>query len=135
MTGPEFREEAFRFLQAQQCSWIIAAPTARGMLPVGLVIGSTQGHRLFPHAIWFPWASPRNILEGTLVFLRDSIEANMLVVIASGTKFLPFFTKLHRYGILRRCGPIPGWFSDSEAASNTSEGPGTTAMFFYARKK
>lgn len=137
MSSSEFREEAVRFLKRQQHAWIVYARMRKGRerYPVGLVIGSSNGHRLYPHALWFPWASPRNILEGVLGFLRDATEAGYLVIIPSGRKFLPFFTKLMRYGIVRRVGVIPGWFSDDEAADASGEGPGTEAMFFYARKK
>lgn len=135
MTAAEFRDEAAAFLRRQQHSWLIVAPSSRGMIPVGLVIGSSEGHRLFPHAIWFPWATARNRLEGIIAYLRDATDQGMLVVIPSGTKFLPFFTKLMRYGILRRCGPIPGWFAENDAADQSVEGAGTTAMFFYAWKK
>lgn len=135
MTAAEFRSECHAFLRRQKHCWLISAPVRGKSMPVGLVIGSSEGHRLFPHAFWFPWATHRNIVESTLQFLQDSLDAGLLVVIPSGRKFLPFFTKLMRYGILKRCGTIPGWFTDSEEAAQSKEGPGTEAMFFYTRKK
>lgn len=135
MTAAEFRDEATAFLQRQQHSWLIVAPSTRGPIPVALVFGSSEGHRLFPHAIWFPWATARNRLEGTVAYLHEATEQGMLVIIPSGKTFLPFFTKLMRYGILKRVGVIPGWFADNATANRSVEGPGTEAMFFYARKK
>lgn len=137
MQGPDFKEDCVKFLKRWPHRWLVRARMkgTKERHPVGLMVATAEGHRLFPHAIWFPWASPRNILEGLLGFLRDATDAGYLVVIASGDRFRDFFTKLMRYGIVKRVGVIPGWFSDEEAAVNAIEGPGTDAMFFYARKK
>ena len=138
LSGPEFREEAARFMGRQQRAWTVMARmrgSQSAQWPIGLVAGVADGHKLFPHALWYPWASERNILEGVLGFLRAATDAGYLVIIPSGDKYRPFFTKLMRYGILKRVGVIPSWFSESEAADQSHEGPGTDAMFFYARKK
>lgn len=137
MQGPDFKADCVKMLMKWPHRWVVRARYrgTRELHPIGLVVATSDMHRLSPHAIWFPWATRRNIVEGLLGFLRDATEAGWLVIIASGDKYRDFFTKLMRYGIVKRVGVIPGWFADQEAAVHAIEGSGADAMFFYARKK
>ena len=65
----------------------------------------------FPHVIWFDWASPRNIIESTVNFLKDLVKDGN-VVIFSERKTMFFFSHMARYGILNRRGTLKNYFSD-----------------------
>src|SRR5262245_26339786 len=74
---PEQFNAAFDFA-AQHYSegWMILAETGKGFIPAGVVLGKLD--LILPFMIiagiaWFPWASKRNILEGTVAFF-DAIR-------------------------------------------------------------
>ena len=90
--------------------------------PVGLILTLTDGYRFEPHAIWFPWASRRNILEGTLKFLSQE-RRDRLGIIYMAMEFKRFLEQLARYGVIRRVGTVRNFFK-----------PGEDALFFHTQE-
>lgn len=88
-------------------AWTIFADTKQGFIPIGIVLGAW--HPLTEHLMviggiaWFPWASPRNIIEGTIFFfnkMRQEIQLMWYV--------RPEHKRLYeigmKHGIMRRIG-------------------------------
>ena len=74
--------------------------------PLGL-IGVTHGAGdiLFPHAVWFSWASARNRMVAALRVLQDLRDSGM-VLITVHDKEAHLFKHLCKYGVLRQVGVI-----------------------------
>ena len=90
--------------------------------PVGVIVTLTDGYRFEPHAVWFPWASPRNKLEGTLKFLSQERKDRMgIIYLDMGQK--RFLEQLARYGVVRRVGTVKSFFE-----------PGKDAVFFQTQE-
>ena len=96
------------------------ADTPGGHIPVAMATIEYQDGKAFPHAIWFPEASPRNKLElGLKLFI--ALKNNYLVLVTARTPKnsksadVKFFEHLGKYGVLRRAGTIWGYFGSDSA--------------------
>ncbi len=85
-------------------------------MPVGIVIGKIDDNRLEPHVFWFPWATPRNMLECTIKFL-DTMRKAWTIIIFSEEKNHKWFKKIERYGVIRQVGKIDKYYPNGETAS------------------
>lgn len=90
--------------------------------PIGVIVTLTDGYKFEPHAIWFPWASPRNKLEGSLKFLGTE-RKDRLGIIYMDIEEKRFLVQLTRYGVLRRVGTVKSFFE-----------PGRDAVFFQTQE-
>ncbi len=74
MDAPTFKTEFETFvLTHAHAAWTVMAQTSNGFLPVGLVLGSWAPNGAFMIILgisWFPWATRRNIVEGTVAFFN-----------------------------------------------------------------
>ena len=82
----------------------------RSRVPIG-VVSLTQRHDWVgePHMTWMPWATPRNKIEGLLLFLND-MRRDMKLIIFAEEEHNAFFFRMQQYGVIRRVGPINGYF-------------------------
>lgn len=85
-----------------------AAVKGQGSAPVGIAMVGYIDRAAMPHIHWFPWATDRNKLECTVLFLRDLKKEAMPLILAQ-PETVPFFSHLARYGLLRRAGTIPNY--------------------------
>lgn len=133
MDPAEFREEFMKYIKTVNMIWILAGRMkgTKNICPMGFAVATNVGHRIFPHVIWFHWASPRNKFECTAKFIQTALDKNFLVFINAGPKYWGFFTKLCDWGILHPLGVVPGWYLE-DARASAVEGDGSEAMFFYA---
>jgi len=87
-------------------AWTLFGPTKRGNIPVGIVLGTwgpLEKYMTVVGIAWMPWATKRNIIEGTVGFFNE---------IRKEISFLGFATEAHkklyviccRHGIMRRVG-------------------------------
>ncbi len=84
--------------------------------PVGMVLANYDGWSLAPHVIWFPWASPRNILRCSVGFLqsmRYTHEVGCIKIFATASN-APWFKWLKRYVAISLAGRIPSGRPDGE---------------------
>jgi hypothetical protein len=61
-------------LSNAHAAWVITAHTKNGFIPVGLAFGGwapQQAFMVIIGIVWFPWASKRNITEGTVGFFNS----------------------------------------------------------------
>ena len=75
LEAPQFKDafEAYVLLNAR-AAWTISAQTRNGFVPIGFVLGDWAPQGAFMMIIgiaWFPWASRRNIVEGTVAFFNS----------------------------------------------------------------
>ncbi len=97
--------------------------------PVGIAAVEKPGMKIQPHAIWFPWASPRNKVESASQYLNEIRRQRgpngrfYKALIWAPEKTWTFFEHMMRRGILKRSGKVENWFDD-----------GSTAMLFYTKE-
>ncbi len=77
--------------------------------PVALVTTGFDGWRLEPHVDWFKWATPKNVLRGTVAYLQKSRWRKDVgvVVVRSLDETKNVFDHASKYGVTHRRGRIP----------------------------
>lgn len=103
--------------------WIVLTETGKGFIPSGVVLGKLD--LILPFMIiagiaWFPWASKRNILEGTVAFFDALRRQRQWIGFAAG-EHKRLYEVCCMHGIMRRVGT-------SQVAI-----PGSAAAVFEAR--
>jgi hypothetical protein len=72
MDAVQFREKFENaVLENYHAGWTVFGETSRGMIPIGIAFGAwapVGAYLIITGIAWFPWASKRNILEGTVAF-------------------------------------------------------------------
>lgn len=116
-----FTDTVLDLIEQMDMAWIIDAPNAKGMQPVGLVLGRffSGGRALEPHVDWFPWATARNKLEGAAQFLRQ-VSRQYKIFLFIREEELPFYERVCKYRVMTRGCKINDHFA-----------PGRWAMMFY----
>ena len=102
LSGLEFEEAFLDRVGEGVGAFTLFAPN-KDDAPVGLMLVAGFDGNLWPHVIWFPWASPRNKIEVVLRFLND-MRRDAKLVVAAETKDRDFFVTMCRYGVMRRIG-------------------------------
>lgn len=114
MTPDQFKEAFDRAAQDYSEGWIILAETRKGFIPSGIVLGKLD--KLLPFMIiggiaWFPWATRRNIIEGTVAFF-DVMRKQMPWIGFATDEHKRLYEICCMHGIMRRIGTshvaIPG---------------------------
>ena len=115
LSPDEFKSEFEAFVVSKcHAAWTVFAQTKRGFIPVGLIFASwapNAPYLIISAGVWMPWASKRNIIEGTVGFINGVRRDFSLVVYA-----LPEHKRMYEicmmHGIMRRVGTsytaIPG---------------------------
>ena len=118
-----FAERMIEIIGAVDYDWIIEARGTEGIRPVGLVLAHSfpDGRIVVPHVDWFPWATSRNIMEGSAVYLRE-VNKRFKIFIYSDEQSEPFWHRMVQYRILRRGCKVIDHFSR-----------GDFSMFYYTR--
>lgn len=101
---PGLEPETFRdtfidtFLGGAQYDWVAVSDK-----PLGLFLGNPMaaGRGAEVQVDWMPWTTPRQRLEATATFLRESSKL-LKIFIFSDAKSEDFFMRLTRYRMLRR---------------------------------
>lgn len=80
--------------------------------PVGVVIVAPYQNLNEVHAEWFPWATPRNILEGAVKYLHEKRGDNLITSVKK--QYLDFYNKVSRYGVIRKVGVFENLYGEDE---------------------
>ncbi len=115
LSAQAFEEKALEIMAAASCEWIIDAPGADGMRPVAIILGKNLGTGIEPFVDWFPWATNRNQMEATAVFLKE-ISKQFKIFVFAAADAVPFWTRFVRYGMVRRGCKVVDYFSRGEYA-------------------
>jgi len=73
----------------------------KSTVPVGLFVVNFHEGAAWPKAFWFSWATPRNKIEATVVFL-EQLQQEAPVMILADKELTKFLSHLGRYGLLSR---------------------------------
>lgn len=97
--------------------WVLLARGDEGLRPVGFMLGRTFGSRrcLEPHIDWFPWATPRNKVEGISAWLAETQKQFKIFVFAELSD-RPFWDRMKAYRILQAGCVIKDHFARGEHA-------------------
>lgn len=107
LDAPTFKRafEAY-VLTNTHAAWTIIAKSPKGRMPVGFVFGGWAPHETYMTIIgicWFPWASKRNILEGTVNFF-DRLRKQMKWMGFAAPQHKRLYEVCCMHGIMRRVG-------------------------------
>jgi hypothetical protein len=79
-----------------------------GIGPIAIVNIDTDGWKIEPHAIIFPWASNRNKIKAVVAFFQMVRYQKIgCCVVYSLAESKPLFDKAQEYGVLNYVGKIP----------------------------
>lgn len=93
-------------LTKAHAAWSILAVTKDGFIPAGFVLGGwapQEAYMIIIGISWFPWASKRNILEGTVAFF-DKIRKQMGVMGFASPEHKRLYEVCCQHAIMRRVG-------------------------------
>lgn len=112
-----FRERMTEIIASTDHDWILEARGNTGPRPVGLVLAANmgRGRAIEPHVDWFPWATGRNKVEASAVFLRD-VSRNWKVFVFADAENAAFWHRMVRYRILRRGCKVPDYYARGDDA-------------------
>lgn len=110
-----FEEEV---VSKYQAAWIVLGENKRGFIPIGMVFGAWAP--LLPFMIvggiaWFPWASDRNIIEGTVGFF-NAVRNEIPMMGYANNEQKRLYEVCCMHGIMRRVGTSHIAFADGPAA-------------------
>jgi hypothetical protein len=93
-------------LTRAQAAWTVLGETNRGLIPIGIVLGQWgpgAAFMLVSAIAWYPWASRRNIVEGT-VKLFNNLRKQFPVMGFANDEHRPLYEACAMHGIMRRIG-------------------------------
>jgi hypothetical protein len=114
MNPDQFKEAFENAAQNYSEGWIVLAETKKGFIPAGVVLGKLDS--LLPFMIvggvaWFPWATHRNIVEGTVAFF-DAMRRQIPCIGFAVGDHKRLYEICCMHGIMRRVGTsqivVPG---------------------------
>lgn len=89
-----------------EAAWTIIAANKNGLVPIGFALGGWAPQQAFMTIIgitWFPWASKRNVIEGTVGFF-NRIRKEMGWMGFALQEHKPLYEACCMHGIMRRVG-------------------------------
>ncbi len=112
-----FAEKMVEILGAVDLDWIIEIEGENGLRPIGIVLGvfRAAGRAVEPHVDWFPWATPRNKMEGAAQFLHDVGKTYKVFLYIESENAL-FWDRIWKYRILKKGCKINDYFAPGECA-------------------
>jgi hypothetical protein len=116
-----FEEVSARFSEA----WTIWAPTKRGFIAVGIVFSAfapSLPYRVIGGIAWFPWASKRNVIEGTVAFFSGARREVPTVAYAID-EHKRVYEVCCMHGVMRRVGTSHVVFPGKSAAVYETRAP------------
>jgi len=116
-----FCERMIEIMAAINYDWIIEAKGDEGIRPVGLILAYAfpDGRIITPHVYWFPWATGRNKMEGSAVYLKE-IGKRFKIFLHVDMESVPFWKRMVQYHILRQGCKVTEHYAN-----------GDDSMFFY----
>lgn len=112
-----FQQKVLEMLSLGEYEWVVECRQSDGVRPVGVILahGLPDGRRIEPHVDWFPWATPRNRVEGLVGFLIE-VSKRFKILVYSTEAERNFWERMKSYGILRHGCKVWDHFSRGEHA-------------------
>lgn len=117
MDATAFREQFDKLAGGLSEGWLISAETRKGYRPAGAIFGSVAplgAYMVIVGGVWFPWATRRNILEGTVAFLNT--VRRLPVVLYATEEHKRLYEVCCMHGVIRRVGTSFVVFPGRQAA-------------------
>ena len=107
-----FETKIMALMGSVEYDWIIENDK-----PFGVVMGRSiaAGRGVECQVDWFPWATPRNKMEGMAIFLRE-ISKSLKIYFFSDEESKSFWLRFCRYRMLRNGCQIVNYFSGGKHA-------------------
>lgn len=107
LTTSEFRQLFEDSVVSQHdTAWTIFAETSKGVIPVGMALGAwapVAAYLVITGIAWFPWATKRNIIEGTVAFF-SALRKQMPWIGYAKPNAKRLYEVCCMHGIMRRIG-------------------------------
>ncbi len=105
LDAASFKAEFEQFvLTRAHAAWTVSTDTKKGFIPAGIALGQWGPSFMFISAIeWFPWATCRNIVEGTVYFF-DNLRKQFPVMGLANDQHKPLYEACMMHGIIHRIG-------------------------------
>ena len=116
MARSAFVERLTDALSMRDEVYVGEAQTARGRIPVGVIVVNFYGGWTLPHVDWFPWSSDRNKLEVAARFIETMRRTREVVIVTSEID-VPFYERLAKYKIVRRAGTLHAGYGEGKKAA------------------
>lgn len=98
--------------------WVVSADTAKGFIPCGAIFGKFDAvlpFMIVAGIVWFPWASSRNIIEGSVTFFH-SVRKPIPTMLFATDEHKRLYEVVCMHGIMRRVGTSSIAFPGQQAA-------------------
>lgn len=109
LDAPAFKRAFEEFvLSNAHAAWVVVSHTKNGFIPIGLVMGGWAPQAAFMvivGIVWFPWASKRNILEGSVGFFNELRKQFKWMGFAK-YEHKPIYDVCCAHGVMRRVGTV-----------------------------
>lgn len=119
LTADQFKQAFEQTVMTQYpATWAVLADTPKGVIPVGFVFCSwapLNAYLIIMGISWCPWATKRNILEGTVAFF-NSVRKQVPWMGYANDKHKKLYEVCCMHGIMRRIGTSHVVFPDGPAA-------------------
>lgn len=88
---------------AEGCAYILEGYHSQKekCVPVGVVVVRIFEEAIWPHVHWFSWATPRNKIEASVIFLQEMKKDAPIMILAEENS-VRFFSHMARYGLLSK---------------------------------
>lgn len=118
LTQSAFSDRMTEIISTANYDWIMEARGEEGNRPVGLIMATSlaNGRAIEPFVEWFPWATTRNQVEATAVFLKVVSKRFKIFVFAHESAG-PFWEKFIRHRMIRRGCKVIDHFARGEHAT------------------
>lgn len=105
LDAASFKTEFEKFVLTNvHAAWVILTQTKNGFIPVGMVLGQWMlSFVLISDIEWFPWATCRNIVEGTVYFFNN-LRKQFPVMGFANDEHRPLYEACAMHGIMHRVG-------------------------------
>lgn len=85
--------------------------SVKGDVPVGLLGADREDHKLKPHMLWFPWATPRNKVECALRFITE-LRHDTIIYVWDRPEDHGFWVRIAQFGVFKRIGKTEDHWTD-----------------------
>jgi len=123
LAADQFKREFESFILSRtHAAWTTLGETKKGFLPIGFGLGNwgpAERFIIMSAVIWLPWASCRNVLEGTIGFF-NVMRKQLPIIVFTHEQHKPLYEICCMHGIMHRIG--------------TSHSMGEKMAVFEARK-
>jgi len=110
-----FTKQLEDYLILHDVAFIVEAPTSKGRIPVGMIVGKYMGPTLYlGDTTWFPWASNRNKIE-SITNLLNELRRHYIVMFFCNMRDKEFYVNIAKHGVIRRIGTIYDLLSEGPA--------------------